>query len=30
MAASATGPLLMTPFTEIHEERYRTYMTVTS
>jgi DUF1680 family protein len=28
MAASASGPLLLTPFTEIHEERYRTYMTV--
>jgi hypothetical protein len=28
MAASASGPLLLTPFTEIHEERYRTYITV--
>jgi hypothetical protein len=28
MAASTSGPLLLTPFTEIHEERYRTYMTV--
>jgi len=29
MAAADSGPLLLTPFTEIHEERYRTYMTVT-
>jgi DUF1680 family protein len=28
-AGSAAGPLLLRPFTEIHEERYRTYMTVT-
>jgi hypothetical protein len=28
MAQTATGPLLLTPFTEIHEEKYRTYMTV--
>ena len=28
VAASASGPLLLTPFTEIHEERYRTYITV--
>ena len=28
MADASSGPLLMTPFTEIHEERYRTYMTV--
>jgi DUF1680 family protein len=27
-AETAGGPLLLTPFTEIHEERYRTYMTV--
>jgi DUF1680 family protein len=27
-AGSSAGPLLLTPFTEIHEERYRTYMTV--
>lgn len=27
-AGSAAGPLLLTPFTGIHEERYRTYMTV--
>jgi len=27
-AASSGGPLLLTPFTEIHEERYRTYLTV--
>jgi hypothetical protein len=26
MAQSGNGPLLLTPFTEIHEERYRTYM----
>jgi hypothetical protein len=25
MAATDSGPLLLTPFTEIHEERYRTY-----
>jgi DUF1680 family protein len=30
MAATGAGPLLLTPFTDIHEERYRTYMTVTS
>jgi uncharacterized protein len=30
MAATDAGPLLLTPFTDIHEERYRTYMTVTS
>jgi uncharacterized protein len=28
MAATDAGPLLLTPFTEIHEERYWTYMTV--
>ena len=28
MAQTASGPLLLTPFTEIHEEQYRTYMTV--
>jgi hypothetical protein len=28
MAATDAGPLLLTPFTEIHEERYRTYITV--
>jgi DUF1680 family protein len=28
MAATDSGPLLMTPFTEIHEERYRTYLVV--
>jgi len=28
MAESGSGPLLLTPFTEIHEERYRTYLTV--
>lgn len=28
MAQSGNGPLLLTPFTEIHEERYRTYMRV--
>jgi DUF1680 family protein len=28
MATAGSGPLLLTPFTEIHEERYRTYMTV--
>ena len=28
MAESYSGPLLLTPFTEIHEERYRTYLTV--
>ena len=27
-ASSDAGPLLLTPFTEIHEERYHTYMTV--
>jgi len=27
-AATDAGPLLLTPFTEIHEERYRTYLTV--
>jgi DUF1680 family protein len=27
-AETASGPLLLTPFTEIHEERYRTYVTV--
>lgn len=27
-ASSNAGPLLLTPFTEIHEERYRTYVTV--
>jgi uncharacterized protein len=26
--ATEAGPLLLTPFTEIHEERYRTYLTV--
>jgi DUF1680 family protein len=26
-AAADSGPLLLTPFTEIQEERYRTYMT---
>jgi len=30
MAAADSGPLLLTPFTDIHEERYRTYMTVAS
>jgi hypothetical protein len=25
---ASSGPLLLTPFTEIHEERYRTYLTV--
>jgi DUF1680 family protein len=28
MASSNSGPLLLTPFSAIHEERYRTYMTV--
>jgi len=28
MADASLGPLLLTPFTEIHEERYRTYLTV--
>jgi DUF1680 family protein len=28
MAAADSGPLLLTPFTDIHEERYRTYLTV--
>jgi hypothetical protein len=28
MAESGAGPLLLMPFTDIHEERYRTYMTV--
>jgi uncharacterized protein len=28
MAQAETGPLLLTPFTAIHEERYRTYFTV--
>ncbi len=28
MAPADSGPLLLTPFTEIHEERYRTYLTV--
>jgi DUF1680 family protein len=28
MADTSSGPLLLTPFTEIHEERYRTYLTV--
>ena len=28
MTATASGPLLLTPFTDIHEERYRTYLTV--
>jgi len=28
MAPSTSGPLLLTPFMEVHEERYRTYMTV--
>jgi len=28
MASTDAGPLLLTPFTEIHEERYRTYLTV--
>jgi DUF1680 family protein len=27
-ARTESGPLLLTPFTEIHEERYRTYLTV--
>jgi hypothetical protein len=27
-AATSSGPMLLTPFTEIHEERYRTYLTV--
>ncbi len=27
-AQSSAGPLLLTPFTEIHEERYRTYIDV--
>ncbi|WP_263356269.1 glycoside hydrolase family 127 protein [Acidicapsa ligni] len=30
MAESGAGPLLLTPFTEIREERYRTYVTLTS
>jgi DUF1680 family protein len=29
-AESGSGPLLLTPFTEIQQERYRTYMTVVS
>ncbi|HEX4321242.1 MAG TPA: beta-L-arabinofuranosidase domain-containing protein, partial [Acidobacteriaceae bacterium] len=29
MAESGAGPLLLMPFTDVHEERYRTYMTVT-
>jgi uncharacterized protein len=29
-AASSAGPLLLVPFTEIHEERYRTYLDVTT
>lgn len=28
MASTDAGPLLLTPFTEIQEERYRTYLTV--
>ena len=28
MAESGAGPLLLLPFTDVHEERYRTYMTV--
>ncbi len=28
-AKSGSGPLLLTPFTEIHEEKYRTYLPVT-
>jgi DUF1680 family protein len=28
MASTDNGPLLLTPFTQIHEERYRTYMTI--
>ena len=28
MAASSSGPVVLTPFTEIHEERYSTYMNV--
>ena len=28
MASTDAGPLLLAPFTEIHEERYRTYLTV--
>jgi uncharacterized protein len=28
MAESGAGPLLLMPFTDVHEERYRTYMTV--
>jgi len=27
-ATTDSGPLLLTPFTEIHEEKYRTYLTV--
>ena len=27
-AAAESGPLVLTPFTEIHEERYRTYLAV--
>jgi hypothetical protein len=27
-AGSSAGPLLLVPFTEIHEERYRTYLDV--
>jgi len=27
-ARTESGPLLLTPFTEIHEEKYRTYLTV--
>lgn len=28
VAGTAAGPLLLTPFTEIHEEKYRTYLQV--
>jgi len=28
MAQTANGPLVLTPFTEIHEEKYKTYLTV--
>jgi uncharacterized protein len=28
MATTVSGPLLLTPFTEIHEEKYKTYLTV--
>lgn len=29
MAQTGSGPLLLTPFTEIHEEKYRTYLRLT-